>query len=50
MFVVIKVILNYPENISFVSNFYEINKLEQTFDLYSYQLFYLNNYTDTFLY
>ena len=50
MFAVIKIISNYVENISFVSNFYEINKLEQTFDIYSYQLFYLNNYTNIFFY
>jgi len=49
-FVVIKIISNYPENISFLYNYYEINKLEQLFDIYSYQLFYLNNYTDAFFY
>jgi len=50
MFAVIKIISNIPENISFVSNFYGINKLEQIFDIYSYQLFYLNNNTDIFFY
>ena len=37
----IKIISNHSEIISFISNFYLINKLEQIFDIYSYQLFYL---------
>ena len=30
-------------NISFVSNFYHINELDNIFDIYSYQLFYFEN-------
>jgi len=46
-FVLIKIMSNYSENISFVSNFYHINELNQVFDIYSYQLFYLENDTNT---
>jgi len=43
MFVLIKIMSNYSENISFVSNFYHINELNQIFNIYSYQLFFLEN-------
>ena len=39
-FALIKIMSNYNENISFVSNFYHINELNQIFDIYSYQLFF----------
>jgi len=42
-FALIKIISNYSDNISFVSNFYHINELNQIYDIYSYQLFYLEN-------
>ena len=47
-FVLVKTISNYKDNISFVSNFYHINELDNIFDIYSYQLFYLENYTKIF--
>ena len=45
-FALIKIMSNYSENISFVSNFYHINELNQIFDIYSYQLFYLEDGTN----
>ena len=47
MFALIKIMSNYSEKISFVSNFDHINELNQIFDIYSYQLFYLENGTNT---
>ena len=44
-FALIKITSNYSENISFYSNFYGTEILEQTFDRYSYQSFYLKNNT-----
>ena len=49
-FALIKIISNNSDNISFIPNFYLINKLNQTFDIYFYQLFYLENYTKTTFY
>jgi len=46
MFAVIKINSNFIENITFESNFCEIDELEQKFDIYSYQLFYLNKSTN----
>ena len=49
-FAVIKIMAKYKENIDFSSNFYDINEFNQTYDIYSYQLFYLNNSTNTSFY
>ena len=45
-FSLIRIMSNYNENISFVSNFYHINELNQIFDIYSYQLFFLEDNTN----
>jgi len=44
-FALIKIMSNYYENITFVSNFFHINELNQIFDIYSYQLFFLEDNT-----
>ena len=49
-FVLVKTISKENETISFVSNFYHINELDNIFDIYSYQLFYLENDIKTFFY
>ena len=49
-FVLVKTISKYNDTISFVSNFYHINELDNIFDIYSYQLFYLENDIKTFFY
>ena len=46
-FVVIKINSKFNESINFLSNFYEINEFEQTYDIYSNQLFYLYSNTTT---
>ena len=46
-FVLVETISNCNE-INFISNFYRINDLDNIFDIYSYQLFYLENDLKTF--